>query len=145
MRSLTLSLLQVSRLFLDLVSSSHNLQHRIDLFGAGLIDNPHTACSLAERRVLLRKHMGGWRDTAPPVRYDFPLRADIRTFGLFPIDWDLFSWNSAGHTSILFLRVPFSPSQGTVKEWTLEFQFRFSTYVTRSQDNLLAVFEQGTG
>ena len=142
---MTPSLLQVSRFFLDLVSSSHDLQHRIDLFSAGLIDNPRTACSLAERRALLRKYVGGWKGTEPPVRYDFPLRPGISTFGLSPIDWDLFSWNSVDRTSILFLRVPFSSSQRTPKEWTLELQFRFSGYITRLQDNLLTVFEQETG
>jgi hypothetical protein len=143
--ALTPNPLQVSRFFLDFVSSSQHLQHRIDLFSAGLVDNPHTARSLAERRVLLRKYVDGWKDAEPSVRYDCPLRTATSEFDPPAVDQDLFPGPPADRTNIPFLRVPSSPNQGTVKEWTLGFQFQSSGYVVRSQDNLLAVIEQGIG
>jgi hypothetical protein len=45
-----LILLWVSHFFLDLISGSQYLQHRIDLTSAGLVENPNTVCTLAERR-----------------------------------------------------------------------------------------------
>lgn len=135
---------EVSHLFLDIVSSSQSLQHRIDLFSAGLIDNPHVARSLTERRAQLRKYVDGWNNPETSVRYVFPLRNHTNVFCLYPIDQDLFSARVEGRTPIIhFVRIPPFPRQGTVKEWELEIPFHLWNHVVCSRENLLIIIEQG--
>ena len=140
---LTLYPSQVNHLFLDLVSCSQYLQHRIDIFGAGLVDNPNAVCTLAERRARLRKYTDGWEDTELSVRYECSLENQtIALESLRVSDHNLLSSHLDNSTTISFIRVP-SSKQETVKEWTLELPFRFKSHVVRSQDDLLAVLEHG--
>jgi len=88
--------------------------------------------------------MNGWKDAEPSVRYDCPLSIEMGAFSSFPIGQNL-SGHLEDRTDIPFLRVSFSPSQGTVKGWALELSFRSRVHVARFQGNLLAVVEQGIG
>jgi len=134
---------QVCHLFLDLVASSQHLQYRIDLFSAGLVDDPHTVCDLTDRRARLRKYVDAWKDTEALVRYDIPLKSRMGTFQLHGAGQDIFSAYLEYNMAIYLLRAPSSPSQETTEEWTLELPFRPMNHIVHSQDNLLAVLEQG--
>ena len=136
--SITPSLNQVSRLFLDLVSSSHHLQHRLNLFSAGLVDNPHFVCSLADRRARLRDYEDGWKRPGVSYQRVHPLNAWGK---LNPIGQNLFSTDPLGK-SVHFIRIPSLPGQEMAKEWTLKLPFHFYHYTAWQQDNLFAVVEQ---
>ena len=103
-------------------------------------------CSLAERRARLREYTDGWEDAGSSVRYEYPLKSRVvESKSIWVSDRNLFSLHLADSTVITFIRIPSSRNQETLKEWTLELPFRFKHRVVRSQDNLLAVFEQGIG
>ena len=119
---------QVSRRFPDLVSTSHYLRHRIDLFSAGLVDNPCIVCSLTERRARLREYTDGWKDVECSVRCDYPLESRTALYSV-PHGQDLFSAHSNDNTAISIFRLPSSLNRGTVKEWTLKIPFRFESHV----------------
>jgi len=143
---LTLYPSQVNHLFLDLVINSQYLQHRIDLFSAGLVDNPNTVYSLGERRARLRKYSDGWKGAESSVRYECPLESRVIAFESLRVsDQNLFSLHSDDSATVSFIRIPSSPKQETVTERRLELPFRFKSQAVRSQDNLLAVVEQGIG
>ena len=88
-------------------------------------------CSLAERRARLRKYTEGWKDTEASVRYSCHLKNQVAALNLVPGGQSLFSAYLHNKTTICFVRPPLSPSQKTVKEWTLE-SHSDSTYSLRA-------------
>ncbi|KAF9649084.1 hypothetical protein BDM02DRAFT_3128625 [Thelephora ganbajun] len=140
-----LKMKEISHPFLDFVSSSQYLQHRIDLFSTGLVDNPHVVDSLAERRARLREYMDGWQDPGVPVQCDYPLKSRVSAHNSVSAGQNIFSAHLEDSTAISFIRIPSSTSQGMFKEWTLELPFRSNGHAISPQDNLLAVFECGIG
>ena len=129
---------------MDAISSSQYLQHRLDLFSAGLVDNPEVACSLSERRVRLRKYVDGWNKPEISVERDCPLKGRVGTTRWYSVGQDLLARTDTRTSMISFIRVP-SPPQRTAEEWTIELPVPPENYLVWSEVNLLAVVPPGTG
>lgn len=61
-RPLTRIPYQVSRAFADLVSTSPLLKYQLEIFAAGLVENPHLPCSLEEGQGRVKEYMDMWRN-----------------------------------------------------------------------------------
>ena len=101
--------------------------------------------SLAERRIRLRGYMDGWKDAESSVRYEYTVGSLVFAMTMAFNSPDVFSARLNDTTIISFIRIPSSPNQETVEEWTLEIPFRFERYAVYPQYDLLAVVEQVTG
>ena len=66
--------LEANRAFHDLVRASPAIQHEIDLFGAGLQQNPRTKTSLTDRRAALELYRRSWESLDPVEEGDEDLR-----------------------------------------------------------------------
>ena len=131
--------LEVNRVFHDLVRASPAIQHEIDLFGAGLQQNPRTKASLTDRRAALELYRRSWESLDLVEEGDEDLRffvdgAALVVGGTFGI---------LGENLAKFITLG-SISRGIPsKEWDFPFKdleaFNFSFY---PRANVLAIVEE---
>ena len=138
-------MIQVSRRFADLVRGSSILQYHRELFSAGLIDNPHHPCNLAERRKLCKQYVNKWTGKLEvekrthdvsgehPAIFDrvVALGGDLLALGR-PYTEDYYQ----------FLRVPPGASQRPIEGWKLpQLPFHVLSFAAYPPADLLAVAE----
>ena len=117
-------MIQVNRLFRDLIRTSPALQHQCNLFAIGLIDNPCSSYDLAERRKLREEYARRWSNTARLVKNTRELPP-----GRFSPDWSWCNAECSGNgllavgsdegKSLSFLHVPLVASRKPVEEWSI--------------------------
>ena len=136
---------QVSRAFAELISASPFLEYRLELFAAGLVENPHFSCSLEEGRRRFNEYMNLWKN------FD-NLEKSSHTLGLQDP-----RWGKPAHVgrdplarrsdcSISFIRVPrtIAGRQG-VEEWTVDppvTPFQPCGFAVYSPEDALALVER---
>jgi hypothetical protein len=132
---------------MDLVHRSPTLQYRRELFSAGLIDNPHHPCGLAERRKLCREYVNKWTGTAKVARKIHEVPVEHPTLGwnhIAALGGDLFALHHPyRHDCFKVLHVPPGVSQRPVEGWSIpQFPFEVLCSTTYAPGNLLAVAER---
>ena len=143
-RWLTRVLYQVSRGFADLISTSPFLEYRLELFAAGLVENPHFSCSPEEGRKRVKEYVDTWDDLYAVKRHIYPLGlSDFRWEDMAPVGWGIFAGLS-GH-SVAFVRVPCTAAgQQGVEEWTVDIPpapFQPCTFAVYPPEDVLALVE----
>ena len=110
---------QVSRAFADLISTSPFLEYRLELFAAGLVENPHFSCSLEGRRRV-GEYMGVWENLDAVERHDYTLRLRyFRWEELASVGRGLLAGLSG--RSVSFIRVSCTTAgRRGVEEWTVD-------------------------
>lgn len=133
---------QVSRAFARLISASPFLEYRLELFAAGLVENPHFSCSLEEGRKQVKDYVNVWKN------FD---NLKKRTHTLGPQDP---RWGKLAHVgrgllarrygcSVSFIRT--TMGQQGVEEWTVDppvTPFQPCGFAVYSPEDVLALVEQ---
>ena len=111
---------QVSRAFTDLISTSPFLEYRLELFAAGLVENPHFSSSLEDGRRRVGEYVGLWENLDALERHDYTLRLRyFRWEELAPVGRGLLAGLSG--RSISFIRVSCTTTgRRGVEEWTVD-------------------------
>jgi len=111
---------QVSRAFADLISTSPSLEYRLELFAAGLVENPHFSCSLEEGRRRVKEYVTVWENLDTVKRQNYSL-------GLQDFPWDRLAPVARGllaglsGRSVSFIRVSCTTTgRRGVEEWTVD-------------------------
>lgn len=138
-------MIQVNQRFRCLVRDSSTLQHRRELFAAGLIDNPCNPCDLDRRRRSYEQHARKWSETAtifkrthefPPDQ--IPRWGEARYIGRNV----LVTHPEADCGGLGFVYVPPAASQQQIDGWGIPpFPFNTFAFAVYHPDNLLAVTE----
>ena len=81
------------------------------------------------------------------MRYDCPLRSRIDALSSSLVDDDLLIVlpNDRSPTTVSFIRIPSSPTQGTAEEWAIELPVSSVDYLVWSEANLLVAILRETG
>ena len=110
---------QVSRAFADLISTSPSLKYRLELFAAGLVENPHLSCSLEEGRKRVKEYVNVWENLDAVDRHSYsPRLRGIRWEDLLPVGRGLLAGLS--NRSVSFIRMPCTTAgRREVEEWTV--------------------------
>jgi len=136
---------QVSRAFAELISASPFLEYRLEVFAAGLVENPHFSCSMEEGRRRVKEYMDVWKN------FD-NLRKRVHTLGSQDHRWGMPV--HAGRNllarrfgcSVSFIRVPRTTvDQQELEEWTVDppvTLFQPCGFAVFSSDNVLALVER---
>jgi len=137
-------MIQVNRHFWDLIHNSPVLQHRRELFAAGLIDNPYNPCDLAQRRKLREGYTHKWSKTASVVKSTHKLPPNQSSH-----------WRRAKHhggnvlashptpgRGLDFMYIPPAASQKLIDVWSISpFSFKLFAFAVYPPENVLAVSE----
>lgn len=101
----------------DLISTSPLLEYRLEVFAAGLVENPRFPCSLEEGRRRVKRYTDVWENLDTIKSYSHPLRLrDFRWEELIPVGRDLLARRSGRRVS--FIRV--TADRREVEEWTVD-------------------------
>jgi hypothetical protein len=136
--------IQVNRRFQDLICNSPVLQHRCELFAAGLIENPCNPCDLAQGRKLCKDYVQKWSKAATMIKSTHKLPPDQAS-----------RWNDArqiGRNMLVsfptkdhglgFLHIPPVKSREPVDTWSIPpFPFELFGLAVYHPENLLAAAE----
>ena len=137
---------QVSRAFADFISASPFLEYRVELFAAGLVENPRFSCSLEEGRRRVKEYVDVRNnlDTIKKRSHTLQPRG-FRWGGLVAVGQDLLARRSVH--SVSFIRIPCTATgQRGVEEWTVvppatsSLPCAFAVY---SPEDVLALVEWG--
>ena len=111
---------QVSQGFADLIATSQFLEYRLELFAAGLVENPYFPCSLEEGRKQVKEYANVWENLDAIKKRSYPLRLrDLRWEEMVPVGRGLLAGLCG--SSISFIRVPcIAMGRRVVEEWTVD-------------------------
>jgi len=135
---------QVSRAFADLISASSSLKYRLELFAAGLVENPHFPCSLGEGQRRVKEYVDVWENFEAIQGHDHALgQGDFRWSELVPVSRDLLASRSGN--SISFIRIPhIAAGRQEVEEQRIDLPaipFWPGAFAVYSPENILALIE----
>ena len=128
-----------------LVRDSPTLQHRCELFAAGLVDNPCNPCDLAERRKLREGYVHKWSKAASVVKsaQDLPPSQPPGWGSAKYLGNGHFASDSVQQTGLAFLHIPPVTSRKPVEGWSIPpFSFPAFGCVAYPPENVLAVAEE---
>jgi hypothetical protein len=96
------------------------LKYRLDIFAAGLVENPRFPCSLEEGQRRVKEYVDIWENFDTIKSSNHVLRRrDFRWDELVPVGRDLLA-RRFGH-SISFIRVPRATvGRQEIEEWTVD-------------------------
>jgi hypothetical protein len=121
------------------------LKYRLEVFAAGLVENPRFLCSLEEGQRRVKEYMDTWENFDAVKSSNHPLRRwDFRWNDLIPVGRDVLARRS-GH-SVSFIRVP-RPTVGRqeIEEWTVDpgsaTRFWPGAFAVYPPENILALIE----
>ena len=120
------------------------LQHRRDLFAAGLIDNPSISCDLSRRRKAYEECVHKWSDTRKAVKsvYDLPQEIFSESHTITVLGGNLLASYIWRGRRVNFIRVPTAVSQKPIEWWTLPpFPFGIEDFAAYAPDNVFVVAE----
>lgn len=121
------------------------LQCRRELFAAGLIENPHSPCDLAERRRLCKEYVHKWSDAANIAKCfrEVTLEHQLE-------DWDpmiparnliAIDYHQSG--GIDFIHVPPVTSRKPIERWSIpRLPFKVLGHTAYPPKNILVVAEE---
>lgn len=136
---------QVNRYFADLIRGSPILQYHRELFSAGLIDNPHHPCNLAERRKLCKEYVVKWTGKVEVVKriYQVPGEPSLPPNQAVALGGDLLALSRLRRDEHpQFLRVPPGASQRPIEGWKIpQFPFDPCEFAAYPPADLLVVAE----
>ena len=117
---LTLVSYQVSQGFADLIATSQFLKYRLELFAAGLVENPHFSCSLEEGRKRVKEYADVWENLDAIKKRELPVRPrGLHWDEMVPVGRGLLA--GIYGRSVFFIRVPCTTTgQQGVEEWTVD-------------------------
>ena len=95
------------------------MEYRLELFAAGLVENPHFSYSLEEGRRSVREYVGVWENLDTVKGHNYSLRLqNFRWEGLAPVGRGLLAGLEG--RSVLFIHVSCTTTRRPeVKEWTV--------------------------
>ena len=110
---------QVCQKFRDLIQGSPMLQHRRELFVAGLMENPHNPCDLAEGRHLCKEYVDKWSDPTSMMKcfHEVPLGVVLSRCWMMSPGRNLLAVRSFDSGDIYFIHVPPAISRNPIEEW----------------------------
>ena len=96
------------------------MEYRLELFAAGLVENPHFSCSLEEGRKRVGEYVGVWENLDAVEKHGYSLRLRAPPGReLAPVGRSLLAWFSG--RSVSFIRVPcITAGRPEVEEWTID-------------------------
>ena len=96
------------------------MEYRLQLFAAGLVENPRFSCSLEEGWRRVKEYVDVWENLDAVKRHDYSLRLrDFRWGELAPVGRGLLAGLSG--RSVSFIRVSCATTgRGGVEEWTVD-------------------------
>ena len=135
---------QVSRAFANLISASPFLRYRLELFAAGLAENPRFPCSLEEGQRRIKEYADMWENFDAIKGHNHLLRrSDFHWAELVPVGRDLLARRSG--RSVSFIRVPrIAADREEVDEWRVDppaTPFRPSAFTVYPPENIIALIE----
>lgn len=118
------------------------MKYRLELFAAGLVENPQFSCSLEEGRRQVKKYVDVWENLDAIKKHNYNPNLGYTYFGdLFPVGRGLLAGLS--FDSIFFFRVPHTTTgRQEIEEWKVDnpsTQYRLITIVVYSPENILAI------
>ena len=135
---------QVSRAFADLISTSPFLKYRLEIFTAGLVENPRFPCSLEEGQRRVKEYVSMWKDFGSVKRRDHILgERGFDWSHVVPVGRDLLARRSG--RSVSFIRVPHITAGGReIEEWTIDpppTAFQPHAFAVYQPEDILALVE----
>ena len=134
-------LFQVNRGLRDFIQASPYTAYRIDLFTAGLEDNPAVNLSLADKRRAFNEYRAKWDAFKPTQKWEqevenFHSHAGVHESGVFGF--------IAGEEQFIHFLVPESASGGIPrKEWRLSFpDISLNAFAIDPHADVLAIVER---
>jgi hypothetical protein len=121
------------------------LKYRLEVFAAGLVENPHFLCGLEEGQRRVKEYTDIWEnfDAIKSSRHPLRLRG-FRWDELVPVGRDVLARRS-GH-SVSFIRMPRATvGRQEIEEWTVDpglaTPFSPGAFAVYPPENILALIE----